>query len=210
MPLLTGDLILKEHPYGFKSFIVVGNRGIGKSTYALIVSYEIYRQLGHTKEDAWRQALQSCKFSMSEVVRYLKSSAVSKEPRPVMVWDDLGVHASGTKYFLNMKQVDNLKAMLDTIRTAISGLIMTCPTTHGLLSMLNKYDDYKIVIHKGKGARQRIAKAYLWSTLPSGKRFISKAYFDNYNCWLPDWVFNQYMKHRKDALLKTLNVLEKQ
>ena len=210
MPLDTGKMIVKCHPYGFKSFMIVGGRGIGKSTYALIVLYEVFLSLGYSKVDSWNNALDSCKFHISDVIQFLRESTLSDNPYPVLLWDDLGVHASGTKYFLNMKQVDMLKATLDTIRTAISGLIMTCPNPHGLLSVLRHYDDYQIAItYSTKGGHYRNATAYKWRTLPSGKRLISTQYRDQFNCYIPNWVFKQYMKGRRKALITTLDTLGK-
>ncbi|GAG83897.1 unnamed protein product, partial [marine sediment metagenome] len=157
-------------------FIVTGDRGIGKSSYGLRVVYETHRYLNGTLDEcskeesriAWNVALDSCKFHIRDVIGFLRESTMADVCKPVMLWDDIGIHASGSKYFLNMKMVDQLKAVLDTIRTAISGLVMTCPTTKGLLSMLNNYDDYKLVINYGnRGGMYREVKAYKWRTLPS-------------------------------------------
>ncbi len=209
MPLMTGEKIVKSHPFGFHSFIVTGDRGIGKSSYGLHNVYEIYRTLGFDSEVSWKKALESCKFSIHDVIIFLRESANQDVCKPCLLWDDVGIHASGTKYFLNMKQVDQLKAVLDTIRTAVSGLIMTCPNTQGLLSILKNYDDYKIVIrYSNRGGYYREAAAYKWRTLPSGKRIINTQYCDYYSCYLPDWVFHEYMKMRKTALTETLDQLD--
>lgn len=209
MSLITGNKILKGHPHGFNSFTVVGDRGIGKSTYALIVVYEIFRKLGYEKNQAWNEAINCCKFHIQDVIKFLKISADSDDIKPVIIWDDIAIHASGTKYFLNMRMVDQLKAVLDTIRLAISGLIMTCPSTKGLLSILKVYDDYKLVVRYSKrGGYYREITAYKWNTLPSGKRIIRTQYTDNYNCYIPNWVFDKYMVMRKNATKETLDRLE--
>ena len=207
--LKTSEMIVKSHPYGFKSFIITGDRGIGKSSYGLRVVCEVYRKLGYEPIPAWKESLNSCKFHINDVIDFLRESAMSDECKPVLLWDDVGIHASGSKYFLNMKMVDQLKAVLDTIRTAVSGLVMTCPTTQGLLSILKNYDDYKLIINFDKsGGYNRAVTGYKWRTLPSGKRLIKTMYYDSYSCYLPNWVFNSYMKKRRAALKETLDNLD--
>lgn len=209
MALKTGRKILQAHPYGFKCFILTVDRGIGKSSYGLIVVKEVYQQMGWDSKDAWQEALRCCKFHIKEVISFLRESALADKPKPVLLWDDVGIHASGSKYFLNMKMVDHLKAVLDTIRTAISGLIMTCPTTTGLLSMLNNYDDYKLIIrYSQRGGYYRDVTAYKWNTLPSGKRIIKTQYYDYYNCYIPNNLLNKYIDMRKNALKQSLDMLE--
>lgn len=207
--LITAKKIVKGHPYQFKAFLVVGDRGIGKSTYGLRVAREVFFQMGYSEEAAWEEALNCCKFRIQEVIKFLKESTLSDNPKPLLMWDDIGIHASGSKYFLNMKMVDKLKATLDTIRTAISGLIMTCPTDKGLLGMITSYDDYKLIVNfHSRGGMYRYVTAYKWKTLPSGKRIIQTQYHDVYNCYIPDKYFKRYMDMRKTALKETLDQLD--
>lgn len=209
MPLVTGKLILKAHPYSYKGFLIVGDRGIGKSCYALRVCKEIFCHLGEDSTSAWNSALEHCMFTIPEVIHFLRESAEASEPEVVMIWDDVGVHGNAMQYFNNMKLVNMLKGVLDTVRTAVSGLLMTSPTASNLLSVITNYDDYKLIVrYSPKGGVHRDITGYKWRTLPSGKRIIKKQFRDDCIIKIPDWVFRSYMEKRRFALKDTLAKLE--
>ena len=208
--LELGKKIHSAYPNGFVGSIIVGDRGIGKSSYSLRVAHEIFRYNGASPNDAWRKALSCLKFSITDVVNFLEKSAFSDEKEIVLIWDDVGVHGGARLYFSDQKVVYRLKAVLDTVRTAVSGIIMTTPTLQGLLGVIKSYDDYLIEIrYTSRGGFYRMATAYRFRTLPSGKRIVKKKFIDGYNCYLPQWVFVEYSKMRKDAMIHNIEKLKK-
>jgi hypothetical protein len=209
MGLVLAKKIFGCHPDGFQSFTIVGRRGIGKSSYSLHALHEVFMKLGYTDNEAWRMALSCLKFSIEDVVRYLREAIDLDHTKVCLIWDDVGIHAAGSKYFLNMKLVDTLKGVMDSVRTAVNSLILTCPSTSGLLNLLKHYDDYMIKISYGdRGGYYRVAHGYLWNTLPGGQKRIYKKFIDDYSCYLPVWVYEEYMRLRKAALRDVLGDLE--
>ena len=207
--LQLGKLIYHSHPSGFTGALVLGRRGVGKSCYALRVAHEVFRHSGMTPNNAWRAALECLKFEIPDVIKFLKISARQPEPARVIIWDDVGVFCGSSVYFSDYKLVQRLKAVLDSIRTACSGLLMTTPVSAGLLGLLKSYDDYQIEIrHTQRGGQYRSAVAYQFHTLPSGKRICHKRFVDSFNVWVPTWVFNEYQIKRRNALIVGIDRLE--
>lgn len=202
------------HPNGFRSYDVLGERNIGKSTYALICAYWAYRKLGYTKNESWERALHSICFTIQEVIDFLTYAANENEKEFLLIWDDVRVFASGKQYFMNMKLVDKLSGVLDTVKTVLNNMVLTSPSMKGTLGILETFDSYHIIIRQSpSGGNYRMAKGYKWSTSPSGQRRIYSKFRDNYICRLPDWVYDLYLKRRKqitlDAIYNLGNIVKK-
>ena len=60
-----------------------------------------------------------------------------------------------------------------------------------------------------RSGNYRMAKGYKWSTSPSGQRRVYKKFRDNYNCRLPNWVYELYMKRRKQITFDAIYNLDK-
>lgn len=209
--LVLSRKILGAYPTSFFSCLVVGSRGIGKSTYSLWALHDVFISLGTTDNQAWRLALGSLKFSIPEVIDFIQKAIDDDEKRVCLIWDDTRVHGSGSQYRFNMRLVTTLGGMLDSIRTSVSSLIMTAPSNYGLLGILKSYDDYLIKIyHTSEGGFNRLGKGYKWSTLPSGTRRIYPKFKDPYSCYIPVWVYNKYMARRKAALANAVTSLKKE
>ena len=200
MLVLTKKL-LGAHPSSFFSVMVLGRRSIGKTSYSLKALHDFYVECGSTDNNAWRLAIDSLKFSIPQVIDYIESALNSDIKKPCLIWDDCRVHGSGSQYHLHMELVSQLGGLLDVVRTSLSSLILTCPSSSGLLGILKSYDDFVVKIHHDpRGGYRRIAKGYLWSSLPSGKRLIYHKFDDSYSCYLPKWVYDEYMDSRKVAM----------
>lgn len=206
--LVLSKKILAAHPNGFVGALIVGKRGIGKSTYGLIVLHEIYIKLGYTENQAWREALNRCLFHLKDVIDFLEQSALSDDKEIALLWDDTGIYASGMSYFSNFKMVERLKSVLDVVRSSLSGLIMTTPSQSGILGFLNQYDDYLVTIKYARSGYDRIATGYIRRTLPSGKRLVYKRYVDYYSCYIPKWVYDLYNQKRKQCYSELLKQLK--
>jgi len=78
---------------------------------------------------------------------------------PIMIWDDLRVHASGSIYHSDPKLVAALIGLLDTVRTVLNSLVLTPPSADNLLGFLKSYDDHLIrITYSERGGSYRIAK----------------------------------------------------
>ena len=207
--LVLTKKMMAAYPNSFVSFMVVGRRGIGKSVYSLLAVHDAYVNLGYDEKEAWDLALNSIKFSIADVVSYLEEATINDTKHLCLIWDDVRVHASGSSYHLNMKLVSKLTGVLDTVRTVLNCLILTCPSPKGLLSVLQSYDDYLVKIrYSDRGGWYRESTGYLWSTLPSGQKRIYTKFKDKYLCYLPNEIYNRYMVVRKKALKDALDQLK--
>jgi len=203
-------LLCSSHPNGFRSYDIIGERNIGKSTYALICAYWAFRKLGYTKQIAWERALHSICFTIQEVIDFLKYAQETDIKEFLLIWDDVRVFASGKQYFLNMNLVDQLSGALDTVKILLNNMVLTSPSMKGTLGIFNTFDSYQIEIHQSpKSGNYRMAKGYKWSTSPAGQRRVHKKFRDNYNCRLPNWVYALYMKRRKQITFDAIYNLDK-
>ena len=195
--------ITSKHPTGFIGAIIEGERGYGKSSYALKVMAQVYQNLlGIKDEEAWNMSIDNMIFSMNDMTQRITSNIDKDEVTPCWCLDDATVHFSSYKFFTNLYEVILIHGLFDTIRTACTGLLMTCPKRDLLLAALRNYDDYKIEIIMDRGW-ERQARGYKIKTTPVGQRRIYKNFEDNYSCYLPDWVYQKYMDKRKFYLKQT-------
>lgn len=201
--------IMQKHPSGFIGAIIEGERGYGKSSYALKVMAQVYKNiLGLDDEAAWNMALDNVIFSMDDLIKRINNNIETDTVTPVWCLDDATVHFSSYKFFTNLYEVILIHGMFDTIRTAVTGLLLTCPKRDLLLAALRNYDDFKIEIIMDRDW-ERIARGYKIKTTPVGQRRIYKNFEDSYSCYLPDWIYQKYMVKRKYYLKETNDALQK-
>ena len=203
--LILGNRIKKIHPNGFMGAIIEGERGYGKSMYALKVMAQIfYNMEGLNETQAWDKALDNMIFTMEDVITRINYNIENDIVAPVWCLDDATVHFCSYKYFTNLYEVILLHGMFDTIRTVVTGLLLTCPKRKLLLSALRNYDDYTIQIGKDisgdSNGYSRVAKGIKWYTWPDGKRRFRKMFEDHYSCYVPNWIYDKYMVKRKKYL----------
>jgi hypothetical protein len=227
MSSILANKVLREHPNGFCGCIVEGPRAIGKSAYCLQVSKEVYHTLHPelTEIEAYMMALEYCLFDVDDVLRVLKKTRKERKVIPCVVWDDAGAFASSLLWFVDMEAVTQLKAVMDTIRTAVTGFIINCPDRGSLLRNLRNYDDYSVRILKDEGGGtgknnisketgqpyrnyQRIARGYTSFKLQSGKRIFHTNFEDTFSCYLPVDIYRPYMEKRHMYLDKAVDIME--
>ena len=210
MLILTKKIFNAHKGTSFNSFFVTGKRSIGKSSYSLRALQGAFVELGHTENESWRLALGSLKFSIKDVCNYLEEAIEKDERKLCLIWDDTRIYGSGAMYHMNVKLVSQLIGLLDTIRTSVSNLIMTAPSSKGMLTVLQHYEDYLIKIrYSERGSDYRTASGYIKTFIPSGQKRIYLKFRDEYPVRLPGWVYDTYMKDRKQALAIILKKLKK-
>jgi len=200
----TVKKIQQRHPNGFVGWVIQGERGNGKSMYAYKVMAKIYQIINELpEEEAYAMALQHMIFSPRELIELIKHNIKQEFITPVICLDDATVHFSCYKFFIDLREVILLKGIFDTIRTAVTGLLMTCPSRKSLLKFLKDYDDYKIQIGIQKGADvwERFARCYQFTPYPDDRKYsIRVPYQDMYSCYVPDFAYQPYITKRKKYL----------
>jgi len=187
---------------GFLSAITKGERGYGKSMYNLkIMAWVYYVLLKCDEETAWTKAIESIVFTPEQFLNRIEYNLSNDIISPVLCIDDATVHFSSYLYFINLYETSLLNATFDTIRTAVHGLLLNCPSKKHLLSGLRNYDDYEITIYKGQnGGYERKAVGIKWYSLPDGHRKFRKTFEDYFSCYVPNDVYERYMVLRKQYL----------
>ncbi len=181
---------------GFFSAVVQGRRGVGKSSYALTIMHDLFVYMGHEDSVAWQMAIDRMLYNISDIVSFIENSSGDKK-EAVFTWDDASVFGGNLRYFSHMKEVNLLSSLMDTIRSSVGGVLLTCPSQFGLLKFLRRYDNYIIDISYGfEGGWNRIAKGYLKCSLPSGKGLVYYKFSDFYSAYLPKKVYALYMEKR--------------
>lgn len=208
-PILGRKIYRAAKGRGFFSGLISGPRNIGKSSYALKSLHAALVALGYSDAEAWEICLQSIKFKLIDVVHFLEAAALKDSREVCLIWDDCRISGSGSVYFTNPRLVQRLIAVLDTVRTSLSSLLLTAPSSDGLLGALRSYDDYILKVSYGSGGWYRVGKGYIMRSLPSGKKMIYRSFVDEYSCRLPNAIFVRYDQMRKDALRDALKNLKK-
>ena len=201
----------------FLSFIILGDRNIGKSTYAIKALYEAFMILAddpYAEEECWDKALECIKFKIQDVTDYLREGTEQykkdKTKKSALVWDDMRKYASGTQYFLDKELYNEISGLLDTIKIPINVFIGTCPSMKGVMGILQDYDSYQINIeYSTRGGDYRLAKGFLWKTSPKGQRAIYPKFHDTFFYRLPNRIWNKYENDRIEVSEQSISALEK-
>lgn len=181
--------------------IIYGGQRIGKSTYALKVMYDVYRD--------WNIVLDHVFFRIEDIIKCLRDAIRNDKLVPIILLDDCGVHCNKQLYFTNKDLTMYLGALMDTIGTSCKGLLMTVPNPESVLKSIRGYEFYRVKITRANSGYDRIATGYRNILLPSGDTNISKEFKDTYNTILKDNdAYNRYTRMRKSYLNEALDNLE--
>ena len=200
MSFKISEKILNTLPNDFLSFTVYGNRRIGKTIFSLLVATEVYNTIYDydNVDKGYKMALESLVFSIEDVVNIVDKHSL-KNKKPVVIWDDVGIHASGLMYHAKMTEFADLKAQMDIIGDSVNCLILTTPSFKGLISFLKGYNEMRVNITRVDSHYRRRAQFYNTRVLPSGTTNIYKLWHDDYSIKLSDKWYLPYVKKREAA-----------
>jgi hypothetical protein len=199
LSFITSKKIIDTLPNDFLSFTVYGHRRIGKTIFSLLVATEVYNTIEDCGiEKAYKMALGSLVFSIEDVVDIVDKHSIQNK-KPVVIWDDVGIHASGLMYHAKQTEFADLKAQMDIIGDSVNCLILTTPSFKGLVSFLKTYDEMRVKIIRVDSKYRRRAQFYSTTTLPSGTMNLRKEWSDEYSIKLNDSWYLPYVKKREAA-----------
>lgn len=192
--------------YDFVSAFVIGPQGMGKTTYAMLVAYEVYRD--------WDLVLENLHFDPREALPRFKEALESGERIPLVIFDDAGMHLS--KYMLSesregFRLAMRLNALINLARTLTAGIIYTSPDMDILKELRKKaWIVAEPTAPHGIGKPERLAKLYRKRIAPSGRVYIHKLGYDAYRLdAIPQDVRKEYEEKRRAAMEPLLSELEK-
>ena len=190
----------------FENLFIVGPQGIGKTTYALLVLYEVYRD--------WDTALEWLVFDPREILPRLKQALREGKRIKLVVFDDAGIHLS--KYMWSLDRESQQVAMLmnslfNIVRSVCAGVIFTSPDMDVLKELRKKswWVGEPKAPH-GKDKPTRIMILYRKRITVTGAVVVSRKAEDVYDLTLIDLdVRRKYEEKRKAATEALLNYLER-
>jgi len=189
----------------FMSCITKAERGYGKSMYNLMSIAYVYYLLGHDEEESWDKALSCFIFTPEQLITRIRDAINKDYLIPFLCIDDAAVHFNNKLWFINLYTATLLEATFDTIREAVTCLLINCPSKKRLMGSLKNYDDYETTIYIAKeGGYQRKAVCINWYSLPDGHRKYRKVWDDDFSCYVPDYVYNDKYHPMRRKYLKDI------
>jgi len=191
------DWVMHRHPgnsnrqNGFMGGFIYGHKGNGKSCYSFKVMSKIYYTIrGYSKfdeeEDAYKEALNHMYFDGRTFLDLLIENTIKDIVTPVVCLDDASMHFGTQLYKHNPALYDDLAGEIATVRTAVTGFLITAPKRTMVAKFLRENDDYKgeaLIVDNW----QRKIRFYEWREYPDERKFkIQIPFQDKFSCYIPD------------------------
>ena len=209
MFILTEKILRVNQPksYDYLGAITTGSRGSGKTVYNLKTMVQVFQALyDMTEDEAWEQALDNIIWTMSDLIKLMKSTTY-KNRYPVLCYDDAGTSATSLLWSSFIKDFGYLKIALDQIRSTTGCLLINCPSLDSVSKFIRGYDDYLVTIRKHK-EWQRIATGYQRYRKPYGRRYIRRLWQDNFSAYCKPKYFHRYMQMREEKKEHIIKLIE--
>ena len=222
MKLTLSALIKRAYrTNGYVSAGVIGEMGIGKTSYALHVASEIY---------GWDKALQYLFFKPQDAVRVMRKALDSGKRIPLLIMDDAGFWLSKLTWWEEHKVV--FMDFYNLIRTVCASIIFTCPGDelpkvmrkkmyfritisplhkNRVIQLLEKIPKRELEVLRSEGRDIRywnIAKGYKLQTLPSYMQYVRSLFEDIYPLHYPKHIYLKYEEMRRIFVKEALEKVE--
>lgn len=205
----------RRHPHngrrqnGFMGGFIFGERGQGKSTYCYKVMAKTYYHFnGYNntvdEEDAYKEALRYMLYEPREFQRLTSYNKIKHIITPILCLDDASMHFGNMLHQTDNRMYSALMAQTATVRTAVTGFLITAPKRAHVAKFLRDYDDFKGEAFIDKGGEtlsekhhkenwNRKIRFYRWKWYPDEKKYNIKIPFqDKYSCCIPDEFYHPY------------------
>jgi len=190
----------------FENLFIVGPQGMGKTTYAMLVLYEVYRD--------WDKVLEWLVFDPREVLPRLKQALRGGKRVELVVFDDAGIHLS--KYLWSVSRESQrmamyVNALFNVVRSVCAGVIFTSPDMDVLKELRKKsWWVGEPKAPRGRDDPTRVMVLYRKRITVTGAVVVSRKAEDVYDLRLiPQDVRREYEEKRKVAVEAVLNRLER-
>ncbi len=178
---------------------VWGANRLGKSSLVLQLLWYVY--------GSWPLALEHLVFTLPDMIERMKEARRTKTQIPLLVWDDVGVHAGKrTKSFST--QFKAFSEAFDAFGSVVHGLLTTCIRPDSVIpAMRERYMGEVQVFARGRFKYIR----YQWriSYFMPGVPFFSKIYVEEAEFFpLPPDIYDHYRLDRARLLNMKLSEVE--
>lgn len=209
MLTFTKKILESWKHWGYEQLFLEGPQGYGKTTYSMLVAYEVYRN--------WKTVLYYTVFDIDSIeheidrrIELLKAGELETTDRiPVVIFDDAGLHFSKYLYIINPAKAQYINALFNMARSIFAATIFTSPDMDVLKELRKKsWWVGEPILVTNKSDPRRIMKLYRKRITVKGQ-YISKYAYDHFRTnVIPDWVRKEYNKKRGRALKKIMSVLK--
>jgi len=222
MKLTLSALIKRAYrTNGYVSAGVIGEMGIGKTSYALHVASEIY---------GWDKVLQYLFFKPQDAIQVMRKALDSGKRIPLLIMDDAGFWLGKLTWWEEHKVV--FMDFYNLIRTVCASIIFTCPGDelpkvmrkkmyfritisplhkNRVLQLLEKIPKRELEVLRSEGRDIRywnIAKGYKLQTLPSYMQYVRSLFEDIYPLHYPKHIYLKYEEMRRVFVKEALEKVE--
>jgi len=211
--------IINAHPEGLVAATAEGPREIGKSMLLFKTGVHIFQYLeGIHLDDAYIRSLDHFLWTIPQIKnaidKVLKNTDFenirqydAENKYRYMAIDDAGTHLGKYKFYVDIDNVDEMKARLDTIREVTNCLLMSTPALTGLLSFLRDYPDNKTIKitydENGDPTYGRI-----FTVRHPRRRWEKKGRLAfppiKGSIWVDNWAYDEYKIRKRKSLLSML------
>jgi len=191
---LSLSRLIRDKP-GLIGANITGAQQSGKSSYALMVMYELF-------QGDIEQVFKHIVFTVKDLTNLLNNAMQRRERLTCVLWDDSSIQGSAAHYHTNKQMVIYLSAMGDTLGIATKGLLLTSPSGD-IIKAFRNYNFYKIQIGFGQHKYDRTAKGYEFGMSPMNQKWGRLAFIDSYDTRLP--FYERYYKLREKLSLSVLS-----
>jgi len=185
--------LIRDKP-GLIGASITGAQQTGKSSYALMVMYELYEH----NVDA---VLENTVFTIEQLTEKISYALENKERLPCILWDDSSVHGGAGMYNIARSLVQCLSALGDTMGLATKGILLTSPSGD-LIKAFRNYNFYRVQIAVGRHKFDRVARGYEFGRSPFDQRWGRSAFVDKFDTRIP--FYSQYYKLREELSISVV------
>jgi len=184
---------------GMCSVLVYGQKGIGKTTVAMLLAYEIYND--------WDEVLDHLIFAPEEFSELLEQHD-EEERIPCLIFDDAGTWLN--KYRYRSHEIVAFCRLYDLMRSLVAVVIFTTPHPHNILKYIREDVDVFIKVREYEGSLREcdIYRRFYTHPIPKtgevrkGTLVMEKMLIDLND--LPRKVYDKYLTKRRKAIKKAL------
>jgi len=183
--------------YDFISAYIYGPQGVGKTTYALKVMFEIYQD--------WDQVLNHTFLTTEALTSKLNEAVQNDERIPAILIDDAGLVF--IKYMWYKDFSIWFSKLYNLIRTICAGVLFTSVEVSDIIKFIRDKVIYRVAIIKQEEKAKAIG--YRVFTLPSLEQRVKLTFEDTFTLQLPQEVRDKYNQQRKEVIKNLMTDITK-
>ncbi len=186
---------------GYVDALIYGDKGAGKSVYALISAFKIYND--------WDTVLKHLFFSPKEAIDFILEKHERGERVKMIILDDAGLWLGKLRWW--EKEKVEFADFYDVIREVCACVVFTAPSDN-IMRKIVKDIQLRLHVQIINDIKSKI-RIYKRKLLPSFKEIVKTVKDETFDRWIPDEVYQKYKDMKRKAtyekLLKVKESLDK-